>query len=108
MAVALTAAGLVAFDAAALWCFAPLAALSCALALVGNRARPGARGDGFAHTVAQTGGAYIALVTALWVVSLGGPATPAAWVLPTLVGLPLIERRVTGSRERKRLARGRR
>jgi hypothetical protein len=45
----------------------------------------------YAHS---QGGAYIALVTALLVVSLEGPAATAAWVAPLLVGLPLIERRV--------------
>jgi hypothetical protein len=37
---------------------------------------------------------YIALATALLVVATAGPAMVLAWVAPTLVGLPLIERRV--------------
>ena len=48
------------------------------------------------------GGSYIALVTALLVVSVDGNAAVAAWVLPTLVGHPLIERRVARLRARER------
>ncbi len=44
------------------------------------------------------GGSYIALVTALLVVSIDGPVAVAAWTLPTLVGLVLIERAVARSR----------
>jgi hypothetical protein len=95
LAVALTALGLVAFDVAALWWLLPLAALSYGLALLGYRA-PRWRGRGWVRAYAHgQGGAYIALLTALCVVSLDGPATAAGWVLPTVVGLPLIERRVT-------------
>src|SRR5829696_8910899 len=95
LAIGLTAIALVAIEGWALWWLAPLAALSCALALTGYLA-PARRGDGawiraYAH---GQGGAYIALVTALLVVSLGGAAAAAAWIAPTLIGLPLIERRV--------------
>jgi hypothetical protein len=41
------------------------------------------------------GGSLIALVTAALVVSLDGTAAAAAWIVPTLIGVPLIERRVT-------------
>ncbi|MDQ3851074.1 MAG: hypothetical protein M3296_10745 [Actinomycetota bacterium] len=94
LAVALTAAGLVALNPSALWWLAPLAALSYALALLGVLA-PRWRRRGWVRAYAHgQGGSYIALVTALLVVSLDGPASAAGWVLPTLVGLPLIERRV--------------
>jgi len=84
----------VAFDASALWGLVPLAVLTCALALVGYHA-PRRRGRGWVRIYAHgQGGAYIALATALLVVSLEGPAATAAWVAPLLVGLPLIERRV--------------
>ena len=41
------------------------------------------------------GGSYVALVTALLVVSVDGPAGVVSWVLPTLVGLVLIEAAVS-------------
>jgi hypothetical protein len=94
LAVAVTALGLVAFDVAALWWLAPLAAVSYGLALLGRRA-PRRRGRGWIRVYAHgQGGAYIALVTALLVVSLEGAASAAGWAVPILVGLALIERRV--------------
>ena len=93
LAVALTALGLIAFDPAGLWWLAPLAALSYGLALVGLIApRHGQRG--LALYARGQGGSYIALVTALLVVSLDGPLAIAAWIVPTLLGHQLIERRV--------------
>ena len=92
--VALSAVALAAFEWAALWWLSLLAALSCGLALLGvlaPRRRPRWWVRAYAH---GQGGSYIALVTALLVVSLDGPAAVAAWFVPTLVGLPLIERRV--------------
>ena len=47
------------------------------------------------------GGSYIALVTALLVVSAGDISMTAeifAWILPTAVGVPLIVRAHTGDR----------
>ncbi|HEX2233170.1 MAG TPA: hypothetical protein VHG69_07380 [Thermoleophilaceae bacterium] len=98
LAVALSAAGLVAFDFSRLWWLLPLAALSYSLALVGSLApllplRWWVRA--YAH---GQGGSYIALVTALLVVSLDGTAQTVAWFAPTLVGVPLIERRVASIR----------
>ena len=95
LAVYLTASGLVALDVPGLWWLLPLAALSYALALLGLIA-PRRRGRGWVRAYAHgQGGSYIALVTALLVVSADGSASVAAWTLPTLVGVPLIERRVT-------------
>ena len=94
LAVALTAVGLVALDWPTLWWLLPLAALSYGLALLGRLAGS-LRRRGWVRAYAHgQGGSYIALVTALFVVSLDGPAATAAWFVPTLVGLPLIERRV--------------
>ena len=94
LAVSVTAVGLVALDPSALWWLSLLAALAYSLALLGFLA-PRRRGPGWVRAYAHgQGGSYIALVTALLVVSLEGPAAPAAWVVPTLVGLPLIEWRV--------------
>jgi hypothetical protein len=96
LAVALSALALVAFDAAALWWLAPLAVLAYGLALLG-RAAPQWRGRGWLRAYAHgQGGSYIALVTALLVVATAGPPMVLAWVVPTLVGLALIERRVMG------------
>lgn len=94
LAVSLTAVGLVALDWPELWWLSLLAVLSYALALLGLLA-PRRRWRSWVRAYAHgQGGSYIALVTALLVVSIDGPATAAGWVLPTLVGLPLIERRV--------------
>jgi hypothetical protein len=86
--VGLSAAGLAVLRWDELWWFVPLAAFSYALALHGHRAarrhRPGWRR---AH-IAGVGGSYIALVTALLVVSADGAIV--AWVLPALVGVPII------------------
>ena len=94
LGVALTALALIAFDPAGLWWLVPLAALSYGLALLGLIAgrRPGQRWLGL-YARGQ-GGSYIALVTALLVVSLEGPLGIAAWLLPTVIGHRLIERRV--------------
>lgn len=94
LAVSLTAVGLVALDWSALWWLSLLAALSYTLALVGVLAPrwPSRRWvRAYAH---GQGGSYIALITALLVVSLDGAAATASWVVPTVVGLPLIEWRV--------------
>ena len=94
LAVALSALGFVAFDAAALWWLAPLAVLAYGLALLG-RAAPQWRARAWLRAYAHgQGGSYIALVTALLVVATAGPPMVIAWVVPTLVGLALIERRV--------------
>ena len=88
------ALGLIAFDPAGLWWLGPLAALSYGLALLGliaQRRRTQRRLGLYAR---GQGGSYIALVTALLVVSLEGPLGIAAWLLPTVIGHRLIERRV--------------
>ena len=93
--VATTAAALVALDDWELWWLTPLALLALGLAVAGYLA-PGRREGPWIRLYAHgQGGAYIALVTALFVVSLSGAAAAAAWIVPTLVGVPLIERRVT-------------
>ncbi|MCA1700932.1 MAG: hypothetical protein LC790_19340 [Actinobacteria bacterium] len=94
MVVSLSALALAALDLSALWWLAPLAALAYALAVLGLLA-PRRRGRGWVRAYAHgQGGSYIALVTALLVVSLDGTASAAAWFVPTLLGLPLIEWRV--------------
>jgi hypothetical protein len=82
-----------------LWWLVPIAALSYLLALVGYLAvRRGWPAWVRAHGL---GGSYVALVTALLVVSAGDISTTAeivAWILPAAVGVPLIVRAHTGAR----------
>lgn len=93
LAVCLTALGLAALDWSGLWWLVPLAAFSYGCVAVG-RAAPRRRWPGWVRLQAHgLGGSYIALVTAFLVVSFE-ELGPAAWVVPTLVGLVLIERRV--------------
>lgn len=87
LAVCVSAAALVAAAPGRLWWLLPVAAGSYALALLGLRTarRPGSRARRL-HLHGQ-GGSYIALVTALLVVSVG---SPLSWIAPTLIGSPLI------------------
>jgi GNAT superfamily N-acetyltransferase len=93
-AVAITAVALVALDEWQLWWLVPLAVLALSLALAGFLAPARRRGPWIRLYAHGQGGAYVALVTALLVVSLPGAAAAAAWIAPTLVGVPLIEWRV--------------
>lgn len=85
LAVCASAALLAALDWSRLWWFLPIAAGSYGLALLGYAA---GRRDRLRLYVHGQGGSYIALVTALLVVSVG---SPVAWVAPTLIGSPLIQ-----------------
>jgi hypothetical protein len=98
-AVAITAIALVAMDEWELWWLVPLAVLALSLALAGYVAPARRRSPWIRLYAHGQGGAYIALVTALLVVSLPGAAATAAWIVPTLIGLPLIERRVNHIKE---------
>ena len=101
LAVSVTALGLIALDWAGLWWLAILAAFSSGLAVLAFLA-PRLRFRRWARACAHgEGGSYIALVTALLVVSVDGPAAVAAWTLPTLAGLPLIEVRAARLRARE-------
>lgn len=102
LAVSLSAVGLVALSFSAFWWLLPLVALSYGLALLGRLA-PRRHGRRWVRMyVHGQGGSYIALVSALLVVSVDSPASVAAWVLPTLVGSCLIERRVARIRAGER------
>ena len=91
LAVAVTASVLVAFRPAELWWLWSLATLSYGLALLGHFA-PRERSFGWLRLgIHGQGGACIALVTATFVVSVDGLVQIAAWVLPTLLGVPLLE-----------------
>ena len=98
LATCLTAAVVSLLAWSRLWWFVPIAALSYVLALVGYLAtRRGWPAWVRAHGL---GGSYIALVTALLVVSARDISTTAeivAWILPAAVGVPLIVRAHTGA-----------
>jgi hypothetical protein len=98
-ATCLTATFLALLDWSRLWWIVLLALLSSILAVAGYVAvRRGGPKWVAAHGL---GGSYIALVTALLVVSAGDISTTAeifAWVLPSAVGVPLIVWAHTGDR----------
>ena len=104
LAVCASAVLLAALDLARLWWFVPVAAGSYGLALLGYLGAR-RRGSGWLRLyVHGQGGSYVALVTALAVVSAG---SPLAWVAPTLVGAPLIARAGRRARGRAALGEGR-
>jgi uncharacterized membrane protein YeaQ/YmgE (transglycosylase-associated protein family) len=71
------------------WWLAPVGAVSYALALLSYLAGK-LRWKGWLRShVAGQGGSYIAMVTALFVVNTGG-ASPLPWVLPALIGTPIV------------------
>lgn len=96
LAVCLSAAGLAWLDWARSWWFLPIAAGSYAFALVGYVAAKRRWPGWLAVHVGGQGGSYIAMVTAVLVVNwqmltgTSGRASPWAWILPTLVGSPII------------------
>jgi hypothetical protein len=101
LAVAATASILVAFRADELWWLWLLAILSYGLALLGHFAQRERSLRWLRLGIHGQGGACIALVTATFVVSVDGLVQIAAWILPTLVGVLLLEvwyRRSAGAR----------
>jgi hypothetical protein len=98
-ATCVTAIVLALLDWSRLWWIVLLALLSSVLAIAGYVA---VRRGGPKWVVAHgLGGSYIALVTALLVVSAADISITAeifAWILPTAVGVPLIVRAHTGDR----------
>lgn len=89
LCVAATALALVAAQPAALWWLAPLALLTAVLAELGRRASRGKAVGARRLAAHGWGGSYIALVTALLVVSVS--MAPAIWLLPSVAGVALIE-----------------
>jgi hypothetical protein len=80
-----------------LWWLVPIGALSYGLALAGYLG--GRRGWPLWVRAHGWGGSYIALVTALLVVSargVSGALEAVAWILPAAIGIPLILRAHTG------------
>lgn len=96
LAVCVSAAGLAWLDWERNWWFLPIAVGSYAFAFVGYvAAKRRWRGWLTAHVSGQ-GGSYIAMLTAILVVNwqlltgTRGRSSPWAWILPTLVGSPII------------------
>jgi hypothetical protein len=96
LGLCLTAAGLAVLEWARLWWFLPIALGSYAFALLGYVAAK-RRWPGWLLThVAGQGGSYIAMVTALLVVNwrlvagVPGRSSLWPWLLPTLLGTPII------------------
>lgn len=81
--------------APALWWLALVAVATEGAALDGWRVRRQRRRGWRARRLRLLGGSYIALVTALVVVSV---PSPWVWLLPTVVGTPLVERAAARSR----------
>ena len=96
LGVCLSAAALAALDWNRIWWFLPIATGSYAFALFGYvAAKRRWRGWLGAHVVGQ-GGSYTAMTTAILVVNwealsgTRGVLSPWAWLLPTLIGTPII------------------
>jgi hypothetical protein len=84
-----TAVGLALLNWDESWWLALVGAGSYAFALLGFMAAKRRWRDWIEHHVIGQGGSYIAAVTALLVVNLGRESI-APWIVPTLVGSPLI------------------
>ena len=94
--VCLSAALLALLDWSRLWFFVPISLASYGFALAGHRAPRHRRGEWRQAQLRGYGGAYIALTTALLVVSF--TSLPALWLLPTLLGAPALHRFTHASR----------
>jgi len=87
-----TALGLVALAPGQLWGLGLIAAATEAAALAGWRVRRRHAPGWLGKHIRLMCGSYLSFVTAALVVNW---ASPLAWVLPTLIGTPLINRAVT-------------
>jgi len=85
--VAATAVGLSVFHWSRLWWLAAIGVATETAALGGLAAERSRFPGWLPWHVSLMLGSYVSLVTALFVVNLGGPV---AWILPTVVGSPLI------------------
>lgn len=84
-----SAFGLAALDFAALWWLVPIAIGTYGFVLLGFRAGRNRHPRWAASAVRGYGGAYIALWTAIVVVSVG--SSVPTWVLPAAIGTPIVE-----------------
>lgn len=100
--VCASAIALAVFDWQGLWWFVPIALGSYAFVFAAQRAARRGGAEWPRAGVRGVGGSYIALWTAVAVVSAGG--LPLLWFVPTAVGSPAIERIASriGDRARER------
>jgi uncharacterized membrane protein YeaQ/YmgE (transglycosylase-associated protein family) len=89
LGVCLSAAALAILAWHRIWWFLPIATFSYANALYGYLAAKRRRPGWLRRHIAGMGGSYIALVTALLVVNVGQQVA-IAWLLPTIIGSPII------------------
>ncbi len=87
--VCLSAVGLAVLDWSALWWFVLVSAASYAFAFRAYRAIRRGQPGWLSPAVRGLGGSYIALTTAILVVSV--PGLWVTWLLPTALGAPLVE-----------------
>jgi hypothetical protein len=87
--VCIGAAGLTVFDFGRLWFFVPIAAVSYLFVWYGDRSARSAGERWWRGVLRGYGGAWIALWTAILVVS--ATRWPVLWFVPPAVGTPLIE-----------------
>jgi hypothetical protein len=87
--VCVSAGALAALDFARLWWFVLIAAASYGFALSAYVAARSRRPGWLPRYIRGQGGAYIALWTAIVVVSV--PDLPVVWLVPAVVGSPLVE-----------------
>lgn len=88
--VSVSALALALLDLSRLWFFVPIAVGTYGFALAAHLAARRRSGRWRQAYVRGVAGAYISLVTAVLVVSVS--ALPLVWLLPTVIGAPLIER----------------
>lgn len=87
--VCVSALGLAALDIASLWWLVPISLGTYAFLLRGVLAGRGRRPGWATSAIRGYGGAYIALWTAIVVVSAG--SSVLTWLVPALVGTPVVE-----------------
>ncbi len=88
-AVCLSALALAALDIRSLWWLVPISAATYAFVLRAHLASRHRRPGWLASVARGHGGAYVALWTAIFVVSAG--SSPVTWLLPTVLGAPVVE-----------------
>ena len=88
LGVCVTALGLVASDPRPVWWLVPVAAGTYAFVWLGHRGASSTP-TSWPAAVRGYGGAYIALWTAILVVSV--ESSVITWLLPTLIGTPIVE-----------------
>lgn len=89
LAVCVSAVALAALDIRSLWWLVSISAATYAFALRAHRAGQHRRPRWLASVARGYGGAYIALWTAILVVSAG--SSPVSWLLPAALGAPIVE-----------------